>query len=402
MIKNLEELKAVTGLNREELLALLNNGERNTESIYKSNTDPVLESNKKNSSSLVDSAYYFGALVLGLGIVFFLAQIWDDIVDIIKFVILWGLSLIFFNLYKLFKKKQGSKQPLPKIMATISIISGVGFFIQYFTTFFDNYDILPGVMKILLTLGIAVVFLILLIVEKKRKSITRINASESISKITLLSILYLVFVVSGVYVLSDIILGTDMSLGEVVLMNFIVFLLLFLPNLTILKVKELSIFSFLAFNSTFVTAITYLMDKTESDNIGAVGGMILAAIWLVSTRLVRMGRMIREDILPETRGKIADLSSFIGSAMLAISAFYASNWEFFVLVSTIALIFISQIFYSRMPLVIASISGFAYISMVTSKYFADTLGWPLALIIIGISIMVSGYFLLKLKERISK
>ncbi len=163
-------------------------------------------------------------------------------------------------------------------MATISIISGVGFFIQYFTTFFDNYDILPGVMKILLTLGIAVVFLILLIVEKKRKSITRINASESISKITLLSILYLVFVVSGVYVLSDIILGTDMSLGEVVLMNFIVFLLLFLPNLTILKVKELSIFSFLAFNSTFVTAITYLMDKTESDNIGAVGGMILAAI----------------------------------------------------------------------------------------------------------------------------
>ncbi len=75
MIKNLEELKAVTGLNREELLALLNNGERNTESIYKSNTDPVLESNKKNSSSLVDSAYYFGALVLGLGIVFFLAQI---------------------------------------------------------------------------------------------------------------------------------------------------------------------------------------------------------------------------------------------------------------------------------------------------------------------------------------
>jgi len=51
------------------------------------------------------------------------------------------------------------------------------------------------------------------------------------------------------------------------------------------------------------------------------------------------------------------------------------------------LIFLSTYVRSRTLLLVGTLSMLAYIGYYTAKHFANTLGWPIALVIIGIALI---------------
>ncbi|WP_020168295.1 MULTISPECIES: DUF2157 domain-containing protein [Methylotenera] len=102
---------------------------------------------------------------------------------------------------------------------------------------------------------------------------------------------------------------------------------------------------------------------------------------------------------------IAPFWYFVGSAILMWSVFEAvekTPFEIIYLGLAAALIFLSTAVRSRALLAVGSLSMLAYIGYFTAKHFANTLGWPIALVIIGIALIGMSAFAVKLNNQYIK
>jgi len=87
---------------------------------------------------------------------------------------------------------------------------------------------------------------------------------------------------------------------------------------------------------------------------------------------------------------IAPFWYFVGSVILMWSVFEAvenTPFELIYLGLAALLIFLSTYVRSRTLLLVGTLSMLAYIGYYTAKHFANTLGWPIALVIIGIALI---------------
>ncbi|WP_047538098.1 DUF2157 domain-containing protein [Methylotenera versatilis] len=102
---------------------------------------------------------------------------------------------------------------------------------------------------------------------------------------------------------------------------------------------------------------------------------------------------------------IAPFWYFVGSAILMWSVFEAvekTPLEIIYLGLAALLIFLSTTVRSRALLAVGTLSMLAYIGYFTAKHFANTLGWPIALVIIGIALIGMSAFAVKLNNQYIK
>lgn len=93
--------------------------------------------------------------------------------------------------------------------------------------------------------------------------------------------------------------------------------------------------------------------------------------------------------------KLVDSLYFLGSAAFLGAAFSrvfdSMIWQLVFFFIVIAGLFLSTQIKSRNVLIVSTLFLVAHISYITSKYFADSLGWPVSLIMLGLVFIGLGY-----------
>ena len=102
---------------------------------------------------------------------------------------------------------------------------------------------------------------------------------------------------------------------------------------------------------------------------------------------------------------IAPFWYFVGAVIFMWSLFEMvekTPFEIAYLGFAAALIFLSTLVRRRALLAVGTLSMLAYIGYFTAKHFANTLGWPIALVIIGVALIGFSAFALKLNNKYIK
>lgn len=98
---------------------------------------------------------------------------------------------------------------------------------------------------------------------------------------------------------------------------------------------------------------------------------------------------------------------YFGGSLVVLGAGLALSidntfWLFFYPLLLIVSFYLSVRLQSRLILFLATLFTFFEIIRLTSEYFSDSFGWPFALIVAGIAIMVIGYLSLELSKKFFK
>ena len=102
---------------------------------------------------------------------------------------------------------------------------------------------------------------------------------------------------------------------------------------------------------------------------------------------------------------IAPFWYFVGSALLLWSVFDAvknTPFELIYLGLSALIIFLSTYVRSRTLLLVGTLSMLGYIGYFTAKHFANTVGWPVALVIIGIALIAMSSLAIRLNNKYIK
>jgi len=74
-------------------------------------------------------------------------------------------------------------------------------------------------------------------------------------------------------------------------------------------------------------------------------------------------------------------------------------WELFYPGLALGIVFLSTVVNSRSFLVFGSIGFGAYLCKITAEYFSDSLGWPLALILMGSALIGIAFGAVRIRQR---
>lgn len=92
--------------------------------------------------------------------------------------------------------------------------------------------------------------------------------------------------------------------------------------------------------------------------------------------------------------------------MILMSTFSLSNfttfWLFVYPLVLVGAFYLSVILHSRIVLFISALFTFIEIIRLTTEYFKDSFGWPLALIVAGVAVMLIGYLSFELNKKFLK
>jgi hypothetical protein len=148
----------------------------------------------------------------------------------------------------------------------------------------------------------------------------------------------------------------------------------------------------LAFTTTFFTATFFatLMDVIDIPQDWT--GIVISIAVLSAAQLMNKSR----------HAAIAPFWFFVSSIGLLWSTFdLVENtiFEIIYLGLTALLIFFSTLFRSRTLLLNGTIGMLCYIGYFTAEHFANNVGWPLVLILIGVAFLGLGSFALKLNNK---
>jgi uncharacterized integral membrane protein len=101
---------------------------------------------------------------------------------------------------------------------------------------------------------------------------------------------------------------------------------------------------------------------------------------------------------------LVGLLNFFGSVGFFSAAFYKvfdnyGIWELLFFVLTIGGMAYAVSIKSKSILVISTMFLVSHLMHITSKYFADSIGWPISLVILGFIIIGLGYFSISLSKK---
>jgi hypothetical protein len=102
--------------------------------------------------------------------------------------------------------------------------------------------------------------------------------------------------------------------------------------------------------------------------------------------------------------RICSLYFFVGGIMLLWGVFdvVEGEWtELLYLPVNLLLLYVSTRVGSHALLAVSALGLLAYIGYLTAEHFVDSLGWPLALILLGIAFTAMGMVFMRLRERMS-
>lgn len=83
------------------------------------------------------------------------------------------------------------------------------------------------------------------------------------------------------------------------------------------------------------------------------------------------------------------VTGLLGAAFIRV--FDSGAWELFYFILVFGTLFVSVYMRSRIILVMSTLFLIAHVTYITSEYFADSLGWPVALVLLGFIFIGLGY-----------
>lgn len=152
------------------------------------------------------------------------------------------------------------------------------------------------------------------------------------------------------------------------------------------------------------TAFIYLLFELLIDNIGAYNhGDLYAYLTMV------MGisyLLLAWSFKNNWNNKLIGLLQFVGTAGFLVAGFSQiidnGFWQLIYLLFLALGFFLSVYIKSRIVLAVNTIALIAYVSYITSEYFADSLGWPISLVILGFVFIGLGYGSVAISKRYIK
>jgi hypothetical protein len=273
-----------------------------------------------------------------------------------------------------------SKPPasvLSKLFAYIGgifVFAGIGVFISMY---WDDFD---SAARVIVTLGVGIVAFIMGVVcltdKRYEKAATPLFLIASLMQPT------------GILVmLQEYSSGGDARHG---LMFMSAYMLIQQAATFWAKRRSVLAFSAILFGCIFFANLFDIWDMNEK-LIGSVVGISILCI----AYALQQSRHLA----------IAPFWYFIGAILLMWSVFDAvqnTPYELIYLGLSALLIFLSTYVRSRTLLLVGTLAMLAYIGYYTAKHFANTLGWPVALVMIGIALIALSSLAVRLNNKYIK
>lgn len=256
----------------------------------------------------------------------------------------------------------------------IFVFAGIGVFISMY------WDDFGSAARVIVTLGTGLVAFIMALVCLHDKRYERAA--------TPLLLIAAILQPSGILVmLQEYSSGGDTRLGLMFMSGY----MLVQQGATFwAKRRTVLAFSAILFGCIFFANLFDFWDFNEK-LIGTIVGLSLLCIAYALQRSKHMA--------------VAPFWYFIGSLILMWSVFEAvesAPFELVYLGLAALLIFLSTYVRSRTLLFVGTLAMLSYIGYYTAKHFANTLGWPIALVIIGIALIGMGALAMRLNNKYIK
>ena len=151
------------------------------------------------------------------------------------------------------------------------------------------------------------------------------------------------------------------------------------------------------------TAFTYLLVESiidgpfyMHDDLYAYLTMVVGASYLL------LAYSFRDGWNKQLVGALYFFGSagFLGAAFSRV--FDSTPWQMVYFLIVIGGLFLSAYMRSRAILVVSTIFLIAHVSYITSEYFADSLGWPISLVILGFIFIGLGYVSININKKYIK
>ncbi len=253
----------------------------------------------------------------------------------------------------------------------------------------QNWDRLNAFTKLLSTLGISLgVFIYGLVLCR--------NKGHDILGQALFFISALVAPI-GLYVLFDI---TGFNASSMPVQSIIYIILTLWMVISFLKIRKFVFLIFtIVFSANMYVCINFMI---------AMGSPFLEKILFYSLLILGVSAILIGYFLTETEfSGLSGLLYAVGSAFFLGEAFALCGyppennriWEILFPALVFGLVYISVRIKSKSILIISSGYLMVFILNITSIYFSGSLGWPLALMLIGILLIITGYFTIYLNKK---
>lgn len=324
-------------MNKEELLQELSTkisvGEISKEEVLgRLNMSASIQSGegggekKMSHFSVTKMLYVLGAAIAIIGVVIFVAQIWEDIGSFGRIIVTLGLGLLFTAIGSMLLKKKPEDQigPLFHFMGGVLIPGGA------MVTLYEMGVSFETAWPATIAFGAIFIFYLLLNYTHKHPVLTFFAIASG----TVFIYLLLEAIIDGPFYDHD-----DM-------------------------------YSYL----TMVVGASYLLLANSFKN--SWNEKLLGALY------------------------------FFGSTGILAAAFYqifdSVMWEILYVGVVLGGLFLSVYMKSRVVLVMSTMFLIGYVSYITGEYFADSIGWPISLVILGFVFIGLGYSSLAINKKYIK
>lgn len=376
---------------KEQVISAINNiseGYSGAKFVPKSiNSDiPIKETHhdKGMALNLTNILYIIGSIIAIVGVGIFAAQNWDSISFGIKIILTLGISVITYSFGMIIRNK-GNKS-LSNVMFIVSIFSLFG----TVAVLFYNWASVPSSVRIMLTLGLAILTYILGLVFKDEQN-------KTISKV--------MFVIStalapiGSYVFTyERNISIDWKVNLTIALSWsILYLFAYLYTK---KRNVLFFINVIYFTWVYMVIITKIFSTYNADSLPYKWSIIILGLSYIFISYSRNGELVTDKNDGKEKKAIQNMLYLAGSiAVLGVSYSFGQSFDFFY-IGILFIAFYASIFFRSTTMILVS-SGFliAEIIKLTSRYFVNSIGWPLSLIVIGFLVIGVGYITFSLNKK---
>ncbi|MCI5108453.1 MAG: DUF2157 domain-containing protein [Candidatus Pacebacteria bacterium] len=251
-----------------------------------------------------------------------------------------------------------------RIINILYAIGGIVILAGVIALIAQNWESLPSFARILTTLGMSIaLYLAASLVVKSKEVLSQVLAAVS-------------------FALLPVGIGVSMYEGGSLIDRPVDFVVIsgistIVSVISYFTLKKLPVT--IIFNTVFITALTYSFVSLIMENVGYTEFNVFTYLTMaIGISYIILGRYLSNERLRQLLVSIGTLGLLIAGITLS------GLWDVLYIFILFAVFLLSSYWKKRSMLVFGSIFLISYLFEITSKYFAGSVGWPIALILLGI------------------
>lgn len=156
------------------------------------------------------------------------------------------------------------------------------------------------------------------------------------------------------------------------------------------KRNVLMLWNMLWITWAYYSILVYLF--TPSVDVTKVATMVLGIAYLCATYYFQKNMPVTENYERKEKYAVQNILYTIGILLTVLpSLFLGGVFDFITLLLIFGAFYLSIFIKSRFTLIVSGVLLISYVLKITSKYFVNSIGWPLSLIGIGFLVIAIGY-----------